>query len=297
MRTSFYIIAISLLLIVINFGQLTVQDQESTPNTLMQVNDEGSSGSITLPSLSSIGSSASKLYNLSGSLYWDGSELNTVGSSLWSQNANHIYYNLGHVGIGTSNPGAELHIKGFDEINRIKSTTLDGWISIYNSNGYMGYLGTFSGDNDIDIGTGSGNPTGKLHLVTKAIPQMTIENEGQVGIQTTTPNASLDVNGDVILGQNGSRFLEIRELIGTTGSSGNFLYNTNFLPIGWIGSNTRLLSLEIFNGNVWVTMGYSYGTDHISAYLTSGNRDVQINYPDLSMFHSKLFRVVVMRMP
>ncbi len=58
-----------------SFGQLIVKDQETTPNTLLQVNDEGSAGSITLPAvLTSL--SGYKLYNFGGNLFWGASQLN-----------------------------------------------------------------------------------------------------------------------------------------------------------------------------------------------------------------------------
>ncbi|MCB0743918.1 MAG: hypothetical protein KDC67_08445, partial [Ignavibacteriae bacterium] len=64
-----------------NFAQLTIKDQESTPNTLLQVNDEGTAGSITLASLSSISVPTSKLYNLGGNLFWNGIALGASGAS------------------------------------------------------------------------------------------------------------------------------------------------------------------------------------------------------------------------
>ena len=64
------------------FSQLTVKDQDPKgPYTLLQVNDEGSAGSITLFSLSSIGTPTNKLYNIGSSLFWNGTALGTAESA------------------------------------------------------------------------------------------------------------------------------------------------------------------------------------------------------------------------
>lgn len=76
MRTPIlFSIAISIFFSTLNFGQLTVKDQELTPNILLQVNDEGSAGSLTLGNIG-IGRTGFKLYNNGGDLYWGNSQLN-----------------------------------------------------------------------------------------------------------------------------------------------------------------------------------------------------------------------------
>ena len=46
----------------------------------------------------------------------------------------------------------------------------------------------------MDFGTGAGNTTGKLHLTIQAVPQLTIRENGYVGIDNTNPQWPLDVN-------------------------------------------------------------------------------------------------------
>ena len=59
--------------------KMTVKDSEA--NVLMEVNDEGDIGSITLPAGSSPTPTTNKLYNVGGSLYWNGTALGTAGSA------------------------------------------------------------------------------------------------------------------------------------------------------------------------------------------------------------------------
>ena len=59
--------------------KMTVKDESGS--VLMEVTDEGTAGSITLPALSSIGTYGNKLYNMSDSLYWNGTALGTAGSA------------------------------------------------------------------------------------------------------------------------------------------------------------------------------------------------------------------------
>lgn len=81
---------------------------------------------------------------------------------------------------------------------KIESTiSSDNWVEFYNNNGYQGYIGLFTGDTDIDFGTGAGNLTGKVHLVTSASPKLTVIPSGNVGIGVTDPDARLEVNGQL----------------------------------------------------------------------------------------------------
>ena len=94
-------------------AQMTVKDSDT--NILMQVNDEGSVGSITVPSGSAPSAPTNKLYNISGSLYWSGEALATSGSAGgWTDDGGILRLTTGtdNVGIGTSSPGARLHLKG-----------------------------------------------------------------------------------------------------------------------------------------------------------------------------------------
>lgn len=80
---------------------------------------------------------------------------------------------------------------------------------------YRGYIGVYSNLTDVEFGTGA-STTGKLHLVIGAVPKLTIDNTGNVGIGTTTPNASYKFN------IKGGGFI-----IENSASTRSFYYNPN----------------------------------------------------------------------
>ncbi len=336
-------------------AQLTVKDQDATPHTLFQVNDEGNAGSITLPQISSMTTStADKLYNIGSSLYWNGTALGVSGSSGgWTHSGSLIFpSNLNdYVGIGTNTPSTSLHISGAGEIVRIESAYGTGWLSLINSFGTVGYLGSFYGAHDFDLGTSASNPNGNINFITQTTPKVTIKSTGNVGIGTTepsvklslgtdftakklaiwdgindfygfgspfgrlaiftsdsekmsilsngnvgintsTPTAKLEVNGDVKIGANGVKFSEIIELTGTTDLTGTSSIYIGY-PTGYTAENSRVLSLEILDPHGgWVANGFYYSNGSVHCYLWS---QIKIGYPDNSNFHSRPFRLVLMK--
>lgn len=107
----------------------------------------------------------------------------------------------GNVGIGTTSPIARLHVVA---TATNPTAIFDGPSGLYlqlNEGGiYRGYLGSYAGNpEDIDLGTGSGNNSGKLHLTTQAVPRVTINSGGYVGINTLSPAYQMDVLGRIRL--------------------------------------------------------------------------------------------------
>ncbi len=100
--------------ISVSYAQkLTVKDSDT--HVLMEVNDEGDVGSISLPSGSAPGTLAGKLYNVGGTLYWSGYALGTAGNAGgWTDGGANVYLSTkgDNVGIGTPSPGAKLDIRG-----------------------------------------------------------------------------------------------------------------------------------------------------------------------------------------
>lgn len=60
----------------IAFAQ-SVEVKDDASHILIQINDEGASGSITLPQGGAPGTPDDKIYNIGGDLYWSGNELAT----------------------------------------------------------------------------------------------------------------------------------------------------------------------------------------------------------------------------
>lgn len=110
-----------------------------------------------------------------------------------------VFINLSvgqNIGIGTNTPSWPLHVISANQ----QIAGFDGgagmFIGFYEGGVYRGYLGSYAGAAaDMDLGTGGGNATGKLHLTTLALPRLTVRENGFIGIGNTNPGYLMDVNG------------------------------------------------------------------------------------------------------
>jgi hypothetical protein len=81
--------------------KLDVKDHDG--NALLQVNDEGDAGSISLPGLGEVPTVVTdKIYQIGGVLYFNGEPLATP----WAANGATLFFDGGTVGIGTNAPNA-----------------------------------------------------------------------------------------------------------------------------------------------------------------------------------------------
>jgi hypothetical protein len=87
----------------------------------------------------------------------------------------------GKIGIGTASPTGLLTVNGTNP-----------WIEIQNNGVDKGFLQATG--NDLKLGTNSSNTTGNLVFQTKLTDRMLIDENGNVGIGTTTPSTALTVN-------------------------------------------------------------------------------------------------------
>ena len=110
-----------------------------------------------------------------------------------------------NVGIGTSVPAAKLDVKTTSNYVGQFNGIAPMYMGLFESDVYRGYLGSYSGNpEDVDFGTGAGNATGKLHLTIQAVPKVTVNASGQVGIGTTVPSHLLHINGGDLFVQSSS---------------------------------------------------------------------------------------------
>ena len=100
-----------------SFAQ-SVEIKDSEDNVLIQINDEGTTGSIYIPGTTLLpGTPTNELYAIKGSLYWSGNKLGTYLSSGGWTDAGTIVRLVNitdKVGIGTTTPTANLHVSGDD---------------------------------------------------------------------------------------------------------------------------------------------------------------------------------------
>jgi len=87
----------------------------------------------------------------------------------------------GYVGIGTSTPATALTINGSNPTLQLRNGDVNKGFILLN------------GD-DVRVGTNSTNTTGNLVFQTKLASRMIIDENGQVGIGTTSPTSILSIN-------------------------------------------------------------------------------------------------------
>ena len=217
---------------------------------------------------------------------------------VWLQSGDNIYFNtntLGKVGIGTSTPSSSLHVVGGfhvvggSEIARFQSNASSKWIALYQDNTRKGIL--WSVNDDIKLLSDAGG----VAFRTSGIDRMTITADGKTGIGNTIPQATLDVEGTVVIGSGGKIFSEIREITGTTmGVSSNYVRIP--YPIGYTKTNTRVLSLEInYEGTMWAGIGFDPENLFNKISYNMLTTDILIYYPQSSSFQNRAFRMLVMK--
>jgi len=173
---------------------------------LMEIENEGSAGSIVLPDVEG-GLSGTKLYNWGGNLFWGGNQLGTAGSlGGWTRTGTYVHLtnNGDFVGIGTTNPNAKLDLQmsgtGFwqsgirllnydlEAGNQLMFTLGADDVTKNAANIYFTYQGDGSSQNRLSLG---------LHSVDDVLNIMA---DGNVGIGTTTPGQKLTLPYDSYIG-------------------------------------------------------------------------------------------------
>lgn len=185
-----------------------------------------------------------------------------------------IVEDYGNIGVGTTFPSEKLTVK-------MGGTT---WGSPHFA------LEASGSTNKWDFTVGGAD---KLYIGYNESSKVVVQPDGKVGIGTTSPNADLQVNGDVKIGENGSVFQEIRHIQGTFPSGSRTV--TIALPTGFNSVNTRVLSYEVESGTgKWFGQGHALQEEHI--YYTLEGSQLTLWVPGFNdYFTGKPYRLVIMR--
>ncbi len=155
------------------------------------------------------------------------------------------------------------------------ATSSSLWWGLYEAGQYRGYIGSYSGKNeDVDFGTGGGNTSGSVHLTVAAVPKLTVDSIGNVGIGTRFPKYRLQVDG--ITGTFSDNGMRIQNTTASTGWS-FYASSTGDMIIGKTGN------LGYFNG---ITGAYTSSSD---ARLKTNIRNMETILPKLKLLAAKRY--------
>jgi len=185
----------------------------------------------------------------------------------------------GNVGIGTTTPGATLHVVTPGNNPILLESSGNPGIKFYNTEGgagnekiaYINYKHGNRGDDDEALQfyneSSSGTRRAFTFLTSGSLNRLTILDNGNVGIGTANPTSNLHVVGDALITGN----VHIDGFVGTSSTGGLIIPSgtTGELPSGVSGMiryNTGLSKLQVSNGSIWLTIG---GVNAIGGTITS----------------------------
>jgi hypothetical protein len=190
----------------------------STPATLLHVGKNMTEPTIRVHNLGGTGGATFQMVDDVSGADWKFKATNAGGFKIRdnaygldviqvapNSSANALYIDgSGNVGLSTT-PSARLDVKSTSNYVAQFNGVAPMYMGIFENDIYRGYWGSYSGAaEDVDFGTGSGNTTGKLNLAIQAVPKLTINSSGNVGIGTTNPNYKLHINGGDLFIQSSS---------------------------------------------------------------------------------------------
>ncbi len=159
--------------------------------------------------------------------YWNGTQ--------WVLNSSNLFNNGGNIGIGTTSPGAALHISTATKPLRLQATSDGTYMEIYTpaynaGSSRAGYLG-YPAQSSTELRLTNEIPTGDMLLMTNNTGVVWIKSNGNVGVNMSAPQRSLHVS-DVMR-------LEPRATAPSSPSKGDIYFDS------------VLNKLRVYDGTTW----------------------------------------------
>ena len=250
---------------------------------LSKLHISGQSGTTGLPSLLLYGESPATGQRYGFNVSADQLDISALGTNArigfyTGGNASSITERMrisstGNVGIGTTSPSCELHVKGDSSSGNLPTVKVESTGSISYLKFFNSSTGTGSSDGTY-IGMNGGTSyfinkeAGNSYLGTGDAINLTLENGGNVGIGTTSPNDKLEVSGGNIriYSTNNANHLIIKN--NATGTSGVFEERIKFL--GWNNNENAAI----------IAMGNAYFGQPVNvlAFQVSGSEKMRITH-------------------
>lgn len=179
--------------------KMTVKDDGG--NVLMEVNDEGDVGSITLPSGAAPVVTTNKLYNVGGVLYWNGSavgDITAVNTAAGSGLTGGVSMGDADLAVNFAGTGSATTVSRSDHDHNAAYYTQTQLQTSGSSTVHWNNLSNVpAGVTDAhSLDAADGSPTNALY----------VDNDGEVGIGTTVPNSKLEVAGTIHSTSGGVKF-------------------------------------------------------------------------------------------
>jgi|GEM_PF-3588126 len=211
---SFILFFVSVVYFHYSQAQIAINTTGNDPHPSAMLDIESSSSGLLIPRMTAsdrdnISSPATGLmvFVTDDNKFWyyDGTQwVSMIGSpdNDWVVNGNDMYSAVpGNVGIGLTNPGATLHVKGTTLLQRDGSPVVYIQNTVNNTYGY-GDIAFERGDgtgNKMSLGTIGDNNNGVAGLAISGIADYiaTFNTNGNVGIGTSNPQKKLDVHGNI----------------------------------------------------------------------------------------------------